>query len=151
VQDYESKQVAGWGLVLAGLFVGLGLALAVGFGVAGRAEAWAGVVPLVTAALVANFAVLRVTVTADEVRWSFGNGWVAKRVALADVRGAEVAHSAWYWGWGIRWTPRGWLWRSSGLDAVWLERRSGKPVGIGSPDPESLARAVRERLPAPGG
>ena len=77
---------------------------------------------------------------------AFGIGLFSRRIPLARVRDVEVRRSAWYWGWGIRWTPRGWLWRSSGLDAVWVHLDSGRQAGMGSPDPEGLAAAIRARL-----
>lgn len=144
---YESKQVAVWGLWLAGAFAFAGIALGVWALAAGRpTEAAFCALLLLVALLVSNFAVLTVRVGHDDVSWSFAAGLVGRRIPLADVRAVEVRRSPWYWGWGIRWTPRGWLWRSSGLDAVWIERASGKRVGVGSPQPEELARAIGERL-----
>jgi hypothetical protein len=140
--DYESKQVALWGVGLAGLLAitGIGLTLA-----GERQQVLAGLGLVVVALLIANFAVLKVRVTSSEVRWAFGIGWLARRIPLEEIRDVEVKRSAWYWGWGIRWTPRGWLWRSSGLDAVWLGLASGKQAGVGSHRPAELARAIRER------
>ena len=103
---------------------------------------------MLVAFIVANFGVLTVRVDDREVRWAFGLGWISKTVPLYRIRRAEAARSPWYWGWGIRWTPRGWLWRSNGLDAVWFELESGKQLGVGSVEPESLARAVADRLPS---
>lgn len=145
--EYTSKQVAAWAFVIAGLVGAVGLALLATFAPAGRPEAIVGVVMLGVALLVANFAVLRVRVSDADVSWSFAR-FIGRRVPLADIRGAEVRHSPWYWGWGIRWTPRGWLWRSHGLDVVWLQLTNGKEIGIGSSDPKRLAHAIRERLEA---
>jgi hypothetical protein len=46
------------------------------------------------------------------------------------------------WGWGIRLTPRGWLFNVSGLDAVELTMTTGKHYRIGTYDPMGLARAI---------
>lgn len=147
--NYESKQVATWGIALAALLGLGGLVQGALFALAGRQEALVGLGLVLVALLVANFAVLTVRVTDTEVRWSFGTGLIGRRVPLERVRGAAVRRSPWYWGWGIRWTPRGWLWRSSGLDAVWLELAGGKQIGVGSPDPAGLAHAIQGGLKRP--
>lgn len=144
--EYESKSKAHWALALSGLMAGIGVGVtAVGLA-EGQPEALVALLLLPLAAFVSTFRVLTVQVSADEVRWFFGSGWLGRSVPLARVRGAEARRSAWYWGWGIRWTPSGWLWRAHGLDAVWLELENGRSVGIGTEDPEGLERAVRERL-----
>jgi hypothetical protein len=53
-----------------------------------------------------------------------------------------VVRNRWYYGWGIRITPRGWLYNVSGLDAVELALKNGKCVRIGSDEPHALARAI---------
>lgn len=142
--QYESRQSASWTIVLAMVLGAVGVALAVaGTTVGGAGLAVVGFGLVLVALLISSFASLTVRVTAEEVCWSFGMGLFRRRIPLARVRDVEVRRSAWYWGWGIRWTPRGWLWRAGGLDAVWLELEGGKRVGVGSPDPEGLARAVR--------
>jgi hypothetical protein len=135
--------VALWGLALAGVMVLGGIVLAVQ---GGREPVLIGIGLAVVALLVSNFAVLRVRVDDEQVHQAFGIGLFSRRIPLARVRDVEVRRSAWYWGWGIRWTPRGWLWRSSGLDAVWVRLDSGRQAGMGSPDPEGLAGAIRARL-----
>lgn len=143
---YESKSVASWAYALAALFAAIGIGVTGVLLSTGGAEGLFGLLLVLAAFFVANFAVLTVRVTEDEVAWSFGWGWIGRHVPLSRVRSAEPARSPWYWGWGIRWTPRGWLWRSHGLDVVWLELDSGKSVGIGTQDPQGFASAVRERL-----
>jgi len=145
---YESKSVGQWALALAGVLGLIGATLAVTWGVQGRPEALIGVFLVVMAAFVLEFGSLTVRVSDDEVQWFFGHGLIGKHVKLARVHEAEAHRSPWYWGWGIRWTPKGWLWRSYGLDAVWLTLDNGKRLGIGTQDPEGFVRAVRERLSA---
>ncbi|MEO0478305.1 MAG: hypothetical protein AAF196_02370 [Planctomycetota bacterium] len=144
MSDYESKQVAGWGFALAFGIVFVGSALALLYAEPGLRE---GVIAglFLIGLLISNFAILTVRVTDTEVRWRFAKVF-GRRVRLKDVNGAEVRRSPWFYGWGLRWTPQGWLWRSTGLDGVWLQLANGKQVGMGSSDPEALARAVRERL-----
>jgi hypothetical protein len=146
MQRHETKSVAPWAYALAGTFGLTGLGAGVGLALLGNEAALIGPFLVLMALLMANFASLTVTVDEREVRWRFGRGPVGRRVPLERVRGVEVRHSPWYWGWGIRWTPHGWLWRSHGLDAVWLELDDGRHVGVGTQDPAGLAQALRSRL-----
>ncbi len=76
----------------------------------------------------------------------FGPGLIRKRFALRDIRDARPVRNRWYYGWGIRWTPGGWMFNVSGLDAVELTRASGKPFRIGTDQPEELTAALRQAI-----
>ena len=143
---YESKQTAWWTFAIAIVLGVIGLGLAIGYGLAGGFDALIGVFLLLLALFVSNFGTLTVHVTNSEVRWFFGRGLIGKSIPLERIRDVEVHRSPWYWGWGIRWTPRGWLWRSNGLVAVWLQLSNGKQIGVGSDDPQSLESAIRVLL-----
>lgn len=148
MKDYESRQVAWWGVGLAASLAVGGAILTLVYGVTASPESLVGPGLVLVGLLIANFAVLSVRVTQSEILIAFGPGWVRRRIPIGDVRAVSVAHSPWYWGWGLRWTPRGWLWRASGLDAVWLRLASGREAGFGARDPERVAAAIRARTTA---
>lgn len=50
----------------------------------------------------------------------------------------------WWYGWGIRLTPHGWLYNVSGLDAVELHLTGGRKVRLGTAEPAQLSRAINE-------
>jgi hypothetical protein len=81
-----------------------------------------------------------------EVR--MGVGLVRRRIALSDVARVDVVRNHWIWGWGIRWTPHGWLWNVSGTRGIQLLYKSGRRFRIGSDEPEQLAGAVTSWLDA---
>jgi hypothetical protein len=62
------------------------------------------------------------------------------------IEAYRVVENPWYYGWGIRFTPRGWLFNVSGFSAIELQMKSGKLYRIGTDDPEGLAKAVGEAL-----
>jgi hypothetical protein len=86
---------------------------------------------------------LSVRVDGEAVTVWFGPGWPRTRVPLADIEAAESVTKSWLWGFGLRWTPRGWLWRVSGLHAVELRRGDRKSLFVGTDDPEGLVHAIR--------
>lgn len=89
-------------------------------------------------AIVAHFSRMRVRVTAHEVQVTFGTRWPRRTVAVRDVRSHAIVRNPWYWGWGIRAIPNGWLWNVWGLDAIELELASGRRFRIGTDDPQGL-------------
>ncbi len=72
----------------------------------------------------------------------FGVGLIRKRWALQDIDGAEAVENRWWYGWGIRITPHGWLFNVSGSDAVQVRLVSGKQVRIGTDEPAKLQAAI---------
>lgn len=90
------------------------------------------------------FSTLTVTIESGEIVLRYGIGLIRKRVSLSDVASCGIVRNKWYYGWGIRLTPHGWLYNVSGLDAVELTMREGKKVRIGTDVPEELERAIRE-------
>jgi hypothetical protein len=92
------------------------------------------------------FGSLTVDVSRDSVLIRFGPGIIRKRFALPDVRGVGTVRNKWYYGWGIRMLPNGWLYNVSGLDAVELEMADGSRQRIGTDRPGELESAIREAL-----
>ena len=105
--------------------------------------------PGLVAALYATLAVAyvlfyRLVVTVDErcVRAAFGIGWIAKRVPVSDIVATEIVRTRLRWGWGIHWTPAGWLYNVGGRHAVRLVLASERPLLIGSDEPQALQAAI---------
>ena len=94
--------------------------------------------------ILALFHNLTVTIDEEHLRISFGIGLIRKRFPLDQIESCQPVRNSWLYGWGIRLTPRGWLYNVSGLDAVELKMKSGKTCRIGTDEPEVLAAAVRE-------
>ena len=91
------------------------------------------------------FAFNRLTVSVDDeavvVRFQFG--WPARRFELAEIHRVDVVQNKWWYGYGIRLTPQGWMYNVWGLDAVQLNMSEGKSFRIGTDEPEALAAALR--------
>ena len=85
---------------------------------------------------------LTVEVTDKTVHVYFGAGLASFDFALRDIESVAAVRNSWYYGWGIRITPHGWLYNVSGRDAVELRLRSGKRVRIGTDEPHRLVAAI---------
>jgi len=88
------------------------------------------------------FARLSVTVDPVSVVAAFGVGWPRRRIAIGEIVTARQVRNKWWYGWGIRKTPQGWMYNVWGLDAVEVELRSGKVFRIGTDEPEALLAAL---------
>lgn len=139
---YRHRQGGTPSIIALGAFA----ALAVGLGTSipmERPERMVVSILIVTILLVlVLFSSLTVTVSHEHVDVRFGPGLVRKRFRSTEVLQAKPVRNHWYYGWGIRLTPHGWLFNVSGLDAVELLMRDGKTYRIGTNQPKELAAAI---------
>ena len=96
--------------------------------------------------LLALFSTLTVKVGGGVITFQFGVGVIRKRIQLSDVETYAKVRNPWYYGWGIRYTPRGWLYNISGFSAIELLMKNGKTCRIGTDDLEGFAQALYEGL-----
>lgn len=89
---------------------------------------------------------LAVKVNMLEVRLSFGVGIINKTILREQIAKVEQVRNSWRYGLGIRLTPHGWLWSTSGLDAVELTYHNGKKFRIGTDKPEILLNILDPAL-----
>ena len=92
------------------------------------------------------FARLTVIVNDQMVKIQFGLGIIRKTFPLEEIEIFRVVRNPWYYGWGIRFTPRGWLFNVSGFSAIELQMKNGKRYRIGTDDPDNLAKALDKAL-----
>jgi hypothetical protein len=92
------------------------------------------------------FASLTVEITGAELALTFGPGLIRKRWHLKDIASCHAVRNAWWYGLGIHFTPHGWLYNVSGLDAVEVKLHGGKRLRIGTDVPHELERAVGQAI-----
>ena len=108
-----------------------------------RRRAWISVpMAFVMVGILALFSSLRVEVDGERVTASFAGGLLPRHVALAEIKDAKVVTIPWRYGWGIRRTPRGWLYNVWGRRAVELTLAEERTFTIGSDQPEALLAAI---------
>jgi hypothetical protein len=96
------------------------------------------------------FAVLTVKVNGSDVSLRFGIGIIRKKFPVSGIGSAAIVRNPWYYGWGIRKTPDGWLYNVSGLIAVELGMKNGEKYRIGTNDPLGLLNAIESVMPDGG-
>ena len=141
---YQHTQMGTLILVLTLLTVAVLVVVGVGDALL-PAVAWAipAVILLATAFL---FGSLTVTIADGSLRCHFGPGLIRRTIPLRDIAGFQPVRNKWYYGWGIRLTPHGWMYNIAGLDAVELTLADGRHFRVGTDEPEALCRALREAI-----
>lgn len=91
------------------------------------------------------FRSLTVEVSGANLFWYFGFGWPRKRVPISEIASVEPIQISFWNGWGIHYTPRGWLYNVSGYGAVAITLRNGKRFCLGTDEPEKLVTELRTR------
>ncbi|MDB9313041.1 hypothetical protein PN462_08000 [Spirulina sp. CS-785/01] len=99
--------------------------------------------------LLTLFGTLTVEINGNTLQCRFGIGLIRKSFSLSDITAVTTVRNPWYYGWGIRLTPKGWMFNVSGLDAVELTFTSGKQFRIGTDQPRRLAAAIQEKIDPP--
>lgn len=104
------------------------------------------IIVLVILLIASLMATLTVEVDDSLVRIKFGVGLIRKSFRLEEIASAQPVRNRWWWGWGIRLYPGGWLYNVSGLDAVELVMKNGKRFRIGTDEPQALADFIQFKL-----
>lgn len=92
------------------------------------------------------FATLTVIIEDGFLKIRFGPGVIQKKYSLKDIESCRVVKNPWYYGWGIRITPHGWLYNVSGFYAVEIKMKNGKKYRIGTDVPTDLVRAIQQSI-----
>ena len=94
----------------------------------------------------ALFYSLTVEINTTKLIIKFGFGIINKKFILKDIESCHTVKNHWYYGWGIHWTPHGWLYNISGFDAVEIKMKNGKTYRIGTDEPKNLERAIMRAI-----
>ena len=93
-----------------------------------------------------SFSALTVVVDDRMIQIRFGFGVIRKTFLLKEIELFRPVRNPWYYGWGIRFTPRGWLFNVSGFSAIELQKKNGKLYRIGTDDIDKLTKALEGAL-----
>ena len=77
-----------------------------------------------------NFYRLKVEVYHQEISVSFGIGLIKKKININDIESVDAVRNSFWYGWGIRLTPHGWLWNISGYEAVELSFKKNENLEL---------------------
>jgi hypothetical protein len=119
--------------------------VAIGIILANTGVNWIAIAVLVVLTVVlVLFHSLTVVIRGEELLVQFGRGVIRKRFKLNEIASCQAVKIPWYYGWGIRATPDGMVFRVSGFHAVQIKLTTGKKFLIGTDVPRELEEAIRQ-------
>lgn len=92
------------------------------------------------------FPTLTVIIEEKNLIVKFGIGIINKKFNLDDIESCKTVKNPWYYFWGIKIIPNGWLYSISGFLAVELKLKTGKIFRIGTNEPQELEKAINMAL-----
>lgn len=99
---------------------------------------------LVMIAVLALFHSLTVLIDDEKIEVKFGFGIIRKSFPIKMITSCRAVKNPWYYGWGIRYIPGGWLFNVSGYDAIEIIMNNKKRYRIGTDEPEELERIIND-------
>ena len=124
--------------------VAVGFASVLSTPAGGPVDSWRAIaivfVPL--AVLYVGVQLLTISISSTEIKLRWRLGWPNKSILRSDIASIERIRTKWYFGWGIRKVPNGWMWNIWGRDAIRLNLRSGKCFVLGTDDIDRLEQVL---------
>ena len=99
--------------------------------------------------LLAMFYRMVIRIEEGVIKIIYGIGLIRIKIKPESDLSVEVFKVPWYWGMGIRMTPKGWLYSLNSLRSVLIKfnkKGKKKSVLIGTPDPEQLKTALEHHF-----
>jgi len=90
----------------------------------------------------ALFYSLTVDLSGGKLKFWFGIGMIRKSYPLDEIQSVVEVNNPWYYFWGIKSIPGGWLYAIAPGPAVEITLKNGKIIYLGTNQPESLRRAI---------
>ena len=103
--------------------------------------------------IISLFYQLTIVIKDSELRLIYGIGLIRFRFKIDSLEGIKTIKTPWYYGLGIRLTPRGMLYNIHGSKAVqikYLTNGISKSVMIGTPEPKRLTQKLKKAFPSTG-
>lgn len=81
------------------------------------------------------------------IRIKFGIGLIQRTIKLETIEAVSSVRNKWWYGFGIRLTPHGWMWNIEGLNAVEIKYKgTGTHFRIGVEDSQKLKNEMDKRI-----
>jgi hypothetical protein len=142
MKEYNHKQLG----TLMIISLGLSFIFLVGFSFLFNYNLIIIILAIVLLASLLMFYSLNVRIEEGSIDIWFGVGIIKRKILISEIKSVRVVKTPWWYGWGIRYIPAGWMWNVSGFDGVELEFKDSKKFRIGTDDPFGLEKALKEKI-----
>ena len=90
----------------------------------------------------AMFYALTIQVSEGKLKFWFGIGLISKTYVLDEIESTREVKDPWYYFWGIKSIPGGWLYAIAPGEALEFEFKDGKIVHLGTNQSKKLKQAI---------
>jgi len=88
---------------------------------------------------------LTITITNEKITASFGVGLIKKSMPINQIATIEKVKMPWYYGVGIRLTPKGWLWNVKVGEAILIHNKNKtKTFLVGTDDYQTIETILKQ-------
>jgi hypothetical protein len=91
-----------------------------------------------------------VQVAAGKIKFWFGIGLFRKTYSLSEIKSTRQVKDPWYYFWGVKSIPGGWLYAIAPGDALEIVLKNGLIVHVGTDQPKMLRQAVNDAIKQAG-
>lgn len=144
------KETQQGGIIGISLFILIALVI-IGYvfkdDVEGLSDRWFYLFVLSLLFVFAMFSDFKTVIVDNKILLKYGIGLLKKEIDVSRISSVKVVRNKWYYGWGIRYYGRGWMWNYKGLEAVELQFKDRKSTfRIGSGKAEELKECLNTLL-----
>ena len=98
--------------------------------------------------VLALFFAFTVKISDNKLRFWFAIGGLGKSYSLDEIQSTREVENPWYYFWGIKSIPDGWLYAIAPGSAVEVVFKNGKIVRLGTNQPKKLRQAIDSAIMA---
>ena len=101
---------------------------------------------IITLLIIMIFTSLTIQIFNGYISRYFGLGFWKKEILMREIVSVHAIRIKWFYGFGIRLIPTGWMYNVSGLDVVQIKLNNGKIITLGTDEPEKLLNSLKPEL-----
>ncbi len=98
--------------------------------------------------ILALFHAFTVEISEGKLKFWFGIGGLGKAYSLEEIQSTQDVNNPWYYLWGVKSIPGGWLYAIAPGSAVEIVFKNGKMIRLGTNQSEKLKRAIDDAITA---
>jgi len=98
--------------------------------------------------VLAMFLVFTVQISGNKLSFWFGIEGLGKSYSLDEIQSTQEVKNPWYYFWGIKSIPNGWLFAIAPGRGVEIVFKNGKIIRLGSNQPKKLRQAIEDAITA---
>ena len=148
IMNFNSRQIGKWSLAIMAfaMFIVL-LSFLYAFGDNPLDLSMLTIIYTLFALITLIFYGLFIEISEKKITLRFGIGLIRRSIDIDSIEYVECVRNKWWYGWGIRLTPHGWMSNVSGLDAVEIKYKNmDKKFRIGTDDSKKLKEEIQKRI-----